>query len=459
MRFVKIGSPPVSRIFQHFVLLFVILMIVSCNSVSSASVEDQAEAQATTTASSLPPINLDIPPDPITLEVWLDLDFTRNNSLYDELADEFEAAYPQVEVQIFSFVRESIPLRVEFEVSNNVPPDVVQGHVYALAGQGLAEPLEEYWAAWQAEDMEAVSQFLPAALEEVTWQRERYGIPLDIYTVVLLYNREHFDQAQLPYPEGDYDLIALRQAAKVLTDPEGERYGLGLTTDPWYASAWILGAGGNLLMGDPESGYTVTLNAPINIDALSFLTELLEDGYALRPTSRPRDYEDTRRQFLEGKISMYFGEPQDIHLIQSKNPDFPLGVAQLPQTPAKEAAASVLGSSGLFIPRGARHPDVAFEFMKWMASDKYVIPMARRQGRFPAKVWLETSPDFTKNLSLLPFFNQLKAARPYRLDLSPVAEEAFTNAIKESFYDLATPGEALQKAQSVAQDAGLEPAP
>jgi ABC-type glycerol-3-phosphate transport system substrate-binding protein len=131
---------------------------------------------------------------------------------------------------------------------------------------------------------------------------------------------------------------------------------------------------------------------------------------------------------------MYFGGPWDIHQIQSSAPDFPLGVAQLPQTPAAQSAASVLGSNGLFIPRGARHQAVAFEFMKWVTSDYYGVPMARRLGRYPAKSWLQTSPYFTENLLLIPFFNQLNAARPYRLDLFPEAETAFGDAIKSAFY-------------------------
>jgi len=253
-------------------------------------------------------------------------------------------------------------------------------------------------------------------------------------------------------------LFALTQAAQMLTDPEKGRYGLGLTTDPWYVYAWVTGAGGDVLTGDATNGYNLTLNTETNIDALQFLTSLVGNGYAPLPSSRPRDYEDAHARFLNGEISMYFGEPQDIHLIQSSDPNFPLGVAQLPLTPARNSAASVLGSSGLFIPRGARHKEVAFEFIKWATNDKYVIPMGQRTGHFPAKTWLQTSPEFTENLSLIPFFNQLDDAQPYRLGLFPEAEEAFTDAVKSVFYNLATPAEALQQAQDLGQTSMQESA-
>lgn len=348
---------------------------------------------------------------------------------------------------------------MELAVLSGIPPDVVQGHVYAIAGRNLAEPLDDQWREWEKAAPGVSDQFLNSALAEVTWQDKRYGVPLDIYTLVLIYNREHFDEAHLPYPEGDYDLFYLRRAAEILTEPDRDRYGMGFTTDPWYVYAWVTGAGGDVLSGNPEQGFTLTLNQQTNADALRFLSDMVEAGYGPRPSTRPRDYEDLRQQFLNGEISMYFGESQDIHLIQSTNPDFPLGVAQLPRTPARDSAASVLGSSGFFVPKGSQHQAVAFEFIKWATSDRYAVPMARRLGRYPAKTWLQTSPEFTENLSLIPFFNQLNAARPYRLDLYPQAEEAFGDAIKAAFYDIASPTDALEAAQTIGQETMQEARP
>jgi multiple sugar transport system substrate-binding protein len=400
----------------------------------------------------LPPKNPRISSQPITLEVWLDLDFTRDNTLFEEMVEEFEEVYPQIEVEIVSFVRESMPQRVELAVESGIPPDVVQGHVYAMAGQGLAMPLDDLWAEWETTSPNATSQFLPSALAETMWEDRHFGVPLDVYTQILFYNKDHFDTAGLPYPEGDYTLAQLEAATSTLTNPDNNHFGFGFTTDPWYVYAWVSGAGGDVLVKNPDNSLTLTLNSTTNIDALTYLTGMVEKGYGPLPSSRPRDYEETRQKFLNEEISMYFGESQDIHLIQSTHPDFPLGVAGMPITPALESAASVFGSSGLFIPRGARHRAAAFEFMKWATSDRYAFSMARRVGRYPAKTWLQSSPEFTENLTLIPFFNQLNAARPYRLDLLPVAEEAFANAIKAAFYKNMSPAEALQQAQAIGEE-------
>lgn len=393
----------------------------------------------------LPPFNAALPAEPITLEVWLDLDFVETDPLFLEMAEEFEAAYPQVTVDIQPFVRETIPPKLNRAIQNGDPPDVVQGHVYAMAAQGLAEPIDEFWASWGQE-----GNFLPAALEEVTWNGRKYGVPLDIYTLVLLYNKAHFDEAGLPYPDANYTWLQLAENAAALTRADKSRYGLGFTADPWYVSAWLYEAGGSLLLGDAESGFVLTLDNPNNVAALDFLRRLsYVDGYGPLPTTRPRDYEDPRKWFIEGRVSMYFGGPWDIHHILTLAPDFPLGVAQLPQTPAGVEAASTLGSTGLFLPAGARHQQVALEFIKWATSDRYGLPMARRLGRYPARTWLQTTPHFAGNPLLKPFLNQLNAARPYHLDAFPEVERQFSNAIKEAYYG-ENAAAALTRAQGLA---------
>ncbi|MFQ5610658.1 MAG: extracellular solute-binding protein [Anaerolineae bacterium] len=392
----------------------------------------------------LPPLNPDLPAEEITLEVWLDLDFVRPSPLFLEMAQEFEAAYPQVTVNIQPFVPETIPAKLNRAIQTGNSPDVVQGHVYAMAARGMAQPIDGFWQAWGVED-----QFIPAALEEVTWRGQKYGVPLDIYTLVLLFNKSHFDEAGLPYPDAGYTWLQLVEDAATLTSGDGARYGLGFTADPWHVSAWLSEAGGYLVRGDALSGFTLTLDDPNNIAALDFLRMLsYKQGYGPLPTTRPRDYEDPRKFFLDDQISMYFGGPWDIHYIQVADPDFPLGVTQLPQTPAGVEAASALGSTGLFVPTGARHREVALEFIKWATSDRYGLPMARRLGRYPARTWLQTTPYFAGNARLKPFLNQLDAARPYHLDAFPEIERHFADAVKKTFYG-ANAEDALKEAQQL----------
>ncbi len=430
------GCPHLLRHRLGALLLAIALLVAGCAQDRSAS-DGEVPGDA-------PPPNPAISSEPITLDVWLDLDFVAGDPLFREMATDFERAYPNVDVNIQAFVRETIPGKVQAALQVGNPPDLVQGHAFAMAAQGVAEPLDDLWAEWDAE-----AEFMSQAMDEVTWDGVKYGVPLDIYTLVLIYNKAHFEEANLPYPDAGYTWQQFAQDAVTLTRGDGSRYGLGFTVEPWYVFAWLAEAGGDLLVGDAFIGYNFTLDDPNNIEALRFLTSMARNGYGPLPTSRPRDYEDPRKLFLKGQISMFFGTPWDIHYIQSQAPDFPLAVTELPETPAGAGAASALGSTALFIPRGARHRQTAFEFMKWATSDRYALPMARRLGHYPARAWLQSTPHFAGNPLLKPFLFQLDAARPYRLDAFPEVERAFADAVKAAFYG-ADPADALHAAQEQA---------
>ena len=66
--------------------------------------EAGADAQLESIADDLPPINPEITADPVTLEVWVDLDFTRDNTFFEEMVEDF--VHIQVEDRIVH-----IPLR------------------------------------------------------------------------------------------------------------------------------------------------------------------------------------------------------------------------------------------------------------------------------------------------------------------------------------------------------------
>jgi len=345
-----------------------------------------------------------------------------------------------------AYVKETIPDKIARAIQVGDPPDVVHAHVAAMAAQGFAAPMDDLWAEWDAED-----DFLPQALEQVTWERQKYGVPLDIYTVILVFNKTYFDEAGLSYPDATYDWLRFSEDAAALTKPDASRYGLGFTTDPWYVFAWLAEAGGNLVISDSFLGYPFTLDDANNIEALRYLTSMARNGYGPLPSTRPRDYEDPRKLFLSNQIAMFFGTPYDVHYILSRSPDFPVGVSELPKTPAGAGAASALGTTGFFVPQGSRNREIAFEFMKWATSDRYALPMARRLGRYPARAWLQTTPHFAGDPLLKPFLLQLNAAKPYILDAFPVAERSYSDAIKAAFYG-SEAADALSEAQKQAEE-------
>jgi len=91
-------------------LLLILFLLTACNATATSSAVEEIDEPF---VGDPPPINPNIPKDNITLEVWLDLDFTKDDDLFEQIAKDFEQAYPQVQVETQSFVRESIPQKVK----------------------------------------------------------------------------------------------------------------------------------------------------------------------------------------------------------------------------------------------------------------------------------------------------------------------------------------------------------
>jgi ABC-type glycerol-3-phosphate transport system substrate-binding protein len=405
----------------------------------------------------LPPRNPDLPKERVNLEVWLYLDFWVQDTLFREIVRDFEETYPNVKVHVQAFVRESMASRLrQAALQFGDPPDLAQGHVFAMAAQDFAEPIDDLWQEWDAE-----SEFLPIGMEEVTWQGRRYGVPVEVYCLALLYNKDLFDLAGRPYPDELYEAYRFQEDLAALSAEDGSRYGLGLSTDPWYAFGWLAANDGEVL-AQSSDGYTVTLNNPRNVAALQFIADLTYNkNYGPLPTSRPRDYEDARKRFVEEEVAMFFGVPWDIPYIEDNAPNIRLGVAPMPAPDSATPNMTLRGSSGFFIPRGARNRQVAFEFMKWATSDYYARQLLPRLGRYPAKAWLYDelgdsalaavgSQPPAYRATEQPFFAHLQTAQPYYLDAFPDAERAFVNAIKSVFYG-ADARKALDQAQQEAE--------
>jgi ABC-type glycerol-3-phosphate transport system substrate-binding protein len=96
--------------------------------------------------------------------------------------------------------------------------------------------------------------------------------------------------------------------------------------------------------------------------------------------------------FMAGKIAM---ELQGIYFhqfIEKYAPDFELGVAPFPTDGSTSAMVTLVQADVLSIPRGARHPDEAWEFIRFVQQPEVMEDLCLRQRRFsPLK---KTSEEF-----------------------------------------------------------------
>lgn len=277
------------------------------------------------------------------------------------------------------------------------------------------------------------------------------GIPLSADTLGLFYNKDILKKSSIEKPPETWrDLQEYAQKLTIFEEkkpdaPEGPPTDLkqsgaaiGLAKNVRNnvdILASIMSQNG-APMADPSYGYATFSNFPPEgsdghayppgIEALIFYQSFSIPG---SPNySWNAQMPDSLDAFITGKTAFYFGYPSDIGQIRERAPKLDFGIAPLPQVdPSK--AANLLHYPVEVVAKKTAHPDEAWDFLQFLASDEQVGPFltaARRPTALRSLIQGQlTDPD------IAPFAGQvLTASNWYKgRDYSKVVE-AFAKMIE-----------------------------
>lgn len=378
-------------------------------------------------------------PTPTTLRVMLTDDWVTPPVL-DAVRD-FEAAHPEVRV-----VMDKAPIRgmLEQVKGSASPPDVVQGHAFAAAARDMAQPLDDLWERHlKAED------FFAGALDDVTFSGHRYGVPLDTNALVLLYNADHFRAAGVALPKGPMTFPALEEVARALTTPDGSRRALAMGTSTWQTFGWVSANGGDYVQVGNDARPIFLFDSPPVVETITFLAGLVEKGLAMPPRASVTS-SDVFALFESGATSMYTSGSWDLAKLRKSQPAVDYRAAPMPRGMTGTTEGSAMGGSSLFVPKGSNQRKLAFEFMTHLISDRYALRVAEEQGRLPVRSRVYAAPYFD-DPALRVVVEQLRTARPERIDSFPDAGKLLASAIDQALREGKDPAAALAHAQAQAQ--------
>jgi len=302
--------------------------------------------------------------------------------------------WDHVEIQLHRFSGITIPnlamdARPLMAIAGGVSPDVLyvnfrQSDTYIQQGflYPLDIPEDRYLAGMSSNEIafRVHSKIWPVI------QRKGPGGATHVWAMpyggtlgkVVLYRKDLFDAAGVPYPTNNWTWSDLFDACRKITDPGRGLYGLGLRRglhESWYWINFLWSAGGEALVHDPKSDeWSAVFDSPEAAVALDFYTRLTTEprvdaqghkryGYAIKDT----DY-DVRWQ--RGEIGMIF-DYIDEELFSKINPDL-TGMAPVPIGPTGQRG-SELNSFMMGLFAGIKEPpvrDAAWEYMKFFGSEE-----------------------------------------------------------------------------------------
>jgi multiple sugar transport system substrate-binding protein len=384
--------------------------------------------------------------DPVVLRVVMADDWA-SAPVVTAVVERFEQEHEGVRVQVQSSPFSQIPDLVRSAIDLGQPHDLAHWHAFAAAAAGLAEPLDD---RWEAAGLTA-DEYLPGAVEDVTWDGRRYGVPLDTNALVLMVNEEPFAEAGL-HRDDVATVEGFAAAAEEVVDSGASQYAITVSASSWAAYGWIVAHGGSLVTLGSDGRPVFTIDHPANVAALEQLVELVGTGRAPTPFA-PDLALEAIESFADGTTAMHASGSWDLPIARRADQ---LDIEQVAIVPLPQVdpthPRTVLGGSSLFVPVGAPHPDLAFELMLALTEDDVALQLATEEGRLPARHRVFDDPIFASSPDLAAFVELLPTAEVMPLIAYPEIASAFREALEEAVAQRRDVDELLAETQAYAED-------
>ncbi len=296
-----------------------------------------------------------------------------------------------------------------------------------LAEEGVVLPLESRITPQER------AQFIPAAIDNLTWEGVLYGLPTNFEIVALYYNKRLLDEEQLPRAVDDLIDLALASPSQ----------GVGIYTN-FYHLFWGIPAFGGRLFD--EDGRVVLEQTAGTADFLDWLVRAKDTPGIFVAL----DYGMLMDRFKKEEYALFIDGPWSMgELREQFGTD--LGVAPLPGGPAG-SARPWLGADGLFLNpvAAANRQELALELARYITNAESASTLARIAGRLPA----HKEADLGDNALLAGFMQQGETAlpQPHHAEMDEVWGYA-GEMIAQALSGAATPEEAVLEAATLINEA------
>ncbi len=395
-----------------------------------------------------------------TLTIWA-APTGGDEKAFKALCSRFEAEHPAIRLHVTGGLREEKLVRA---IVAGTPPDLAYLYnpvmVGPLAGNHAVRALDEYYnhAGFRDQD------FLPGAIEQMRYDGSLYAMPVGRDSRGFYWNKRVFREAGLDpnRPPRTFDELFEISVKLTKKRPDGSLSRLGMLP-PQDTALFFCAMGGRLY--DPASK-RVTIDLPENVAALKWRIKLVDaeggrDAVA-GFTSGFGPMESAQNPLAKGDVAMQVdGEWLAVHL-ERYAPSAEYGIGEIPHPANRPDLANMAWQDGdiMVMPDGARHPQAAWEFMRWLQEPRQQEDYAGRLNNLPTVRALLNSPKITtgsRSKETLGYILQHIAANQANtrffpaLPVTKLYRDALDNAVQLAELHRKTPEEALADAQKRVQ--------
>ena len=392
-------------------------------------------------------------PGPVHITYWEKWTSFEGDAMRD-VVNEFNRRQDKIHVDLLTV--SNIEDKTLLAVAGGIPPDVAGlygPNVAQYADANAVLPLDDYCAKnnIKAED------YVPAYWNIGYYRNHVYALPSVPASTALHYNRAMLSAAGFNPDNPPKTLEELDRMADKITvrDADGKivRSGFMPAEPGWWNWGWGYIFGGKLWNGKDK----ITANSPENVRAMEWVQSYSKKyGATALQTFQSGfgNFSSPQNAFLSQKVAM---EEQGVwmhNFIKMYAPDIKWSAVPFPRPANVQDSEpfTFVDEDILVIPRGAAHPNEAFEFIKFIESQEGMEMLCLGQKKHTPLVkvsesfYAKSENPYTRLFATLPRSKNAVAAP--QMGIWPEYQSELKTAFEEVNLLRSTPQEAMDHVQA-----------
>lgn len=410
---------------KKFVLVF-LLIVVSTIIFTGCGVNRQANNDDVVT---------------ITLSGWSNL---LEKQLLQQVVEEFEALNPKIKVRYDAIADEYMDV-LKTRLIGETAADVF--YLDALEAPGLISPgVLEPLNSYISDDFE-LKDFAPNLLKAFERDGVIYGLPKDVSTLALFYNKKAFAQAGLTQPPNNWE--ELRSYAQKLTfdrdrDGKFEQYGFGITPELARQVFVIQAFGGKLI---DDNNYAAFASQ----ESLKGLQLVVDQYLKDKSAAQPSDVGTASggEIFGQGKAAMVIEGPWIISYLKETFPGLEYGVVEVPTIAEKKGTMAY--TVAYVMNKKSSHKLAAWKLIAYLTGKEGMYAWTKTGLALPTRAAVAEQLNYDDNAIYAPFIAGASYATIWQAgEYLPLILNNFNNQFISAIIGEQPLEIAMQKAQNTA---------
>jgi ABC-type glycerol-3-phosphate transport system substrate-binding protein len=335
-----------------------------------------------------------------TLTIWQTYN-DEEHPVFKEIVAMFEAQHPGVTIDVVRLPYAGAEPKIQTALTTRTEPDIARVDVSflsKLAHKNALLNLDDR----VSEDF--LDDLLPVALASCRYRGSLWGLPDQTNGLCLFCNKDLFRKAGLDPERPPRTWDELIEHGKKLTDEDEGIFGIGLSYSLWWTLPFFYTHGATLLS---EDGKHCLLNEPAGIEAFQLKVDICSK-YGIEGGAWRAGGISNELGFQNGRYAMILNGPWAVESLKRTGIDF--GVGLIPEGP--EGTHTNVGGTDLVVFRSTKSPDLAAEFLMFVASEDIQRMWCSRLGQIPVNTKANDVVESEEHPYLAVFVEQMATAIP-----------------------------------------------